>query len=66
MQISCTTIHTDKHLSCLLPLRKYNLFSFEIQNFKPLSHCVGWFVPDLIINPEDRFSCEVPKVFSVL
>ena len=42
--------------------RQYNISSFYIRNFKPLTSfrgCAVWFVSYLVENPnaEDRFSC---------
>ena len=51
---------SDQHLCCSL-LRQHNTSSFYIQNFKPpagLYGCAGRFESYLVVNSEDRFSCD--------
>ena len=55
---ACDSAQSDQRLCCSPP-RKYTIFSFYIQNCKPLASfcgCAGRFESYLVANPEDRFS----------
>ena len=70
----CIYTKTKTQISCMVTAQLISTFvslhivqSLFFLNFKPLAifcDCTARFVSDLVVNPEDRFSCDTAHMFT--